>query len=130
MTTNDVMELVEVRRLAAVDMHGAHGSVQRRRVILAEFVLGAVGGVAFGVWALTSWHGTVGVVAGIYLLGLAANYAALALHAITLSRAGALDAELRGIDIRAALRHYTATQFWVFVPGLDAGLAMLQHGRK
>jgi hypothetical protein len=119
--------MVDVRRLAAVDMHGARGTIRRRRVILAEFVLGAVGGAAFGVWALTSWEGVLAVVVGLYLLGLAANYAALALHAITLSRAGALAAELRGTDIRGALRHYTGVQFWVFVPGLFAVLAVRQR---
>jgi hypothetical protein len=122
--------MMDVRRLAAVDMHGARGTTNRRRVILAEFSLGAVGGAAFGLWALTSWGGAVGVVAGLYLLGLAANYAALALHAITLARAGALDAELRGVDIRAALRDYTAKQFWVFVPGLFAVLAVRRARRR
>ena len=107
-------------------MYGARGTTRRRRVILAEFLLGAVGGTAFGLWALTSWDGAVGIVVGIYLLGLAANYVALALHAITLTRAGALNAELRSVDIRAALRHYTVTQFWVFVPGLFAALALMQ----
>ena len=121
--------MVDVRRLAAVDMHGARGSIRRRRVIIAEFVCGTVGGAAFGIWALASWEGAVGVVFGVYLLGLSANYAALAFHALTLARAQALDAELRGIDIRGALRHYTVTQFWVFVPGLFAVLALLQMGR-
>ncbi len=121
---------MDVRRLAAVDMHGARGTTRRRRVILAEFLLGAVGGAALGLWALTSWDGAVGIVGGVYLLGLAANYVALALHAITLTRAGALDAELRRVDIRAALHHYTITQFWVFVPGLFAALAFMQLAGK
>jgi hypothetical protein len=120
------MDVLDVRRLAAVDMHGASGSTLRRRVIIGEFVFGAVGGAAFGVWALASWEGAIGVVVGLYLLGLAANYVALALHAITLARRGALDAELRGVDIRSALRHYTVTQVWVFVPGLFAVLALAQ----
>jgi hypothetical protein len=39
---------MNVRRLAAVDMHGAAGRALRRRIILAEFVLGFVGMVAIG----------------------------------------------------------------------------------
>jgi hypothetical protein len=119
--------VVDVRQLAAVDMHGARGSVLRRRVILAEFVLGAIGGAAFGVWALASWNGAVGLLFGLYLLGLGANYLVLAVEVITLWPDGALDAELRDIDIRAALRHYTVTQVWVFVPYLFAALALAQR---
>jgi hypothetical protein len=44
MTVSSLLPDVDVRRLAAVDMHGARGSLLRRRVILAEFVLGAIGG--------------------------------------------------------------------------------------
>jgi hypothetical protein len=42
------MPLVDVRRLAAIDMHGVAGTRRRRRLILAEFVIGAVGGLAIG----------------------------------------------------------------------------------
>jgi hypothetical protein len=118
---------VNVRQLAAVDMHGTRGSVLRRRVILAEFVAGAIGGAAFGVWALASWDGTLGLLFGLYLLGLGANYLVLAREVIRLWPAGALEAELRGIDIRAALRHYTAAQVWVFVPFLFPALALAQR---
>src|SRR6185312_8473682 len=38
-------------RLAAVDMYGAAGTRRRRRLIRAEFVLGAAGGIGLGVWA-------------------------------------------------------------------------------
>ena len=34
--------LIDVRRLAAIDIYGRHGSKRRRRLILAEFVLAAI----------------------------------------------------------------------------------------
>jgi len=82
------MPFLDVRRLAAVDMHGTHGTLLRRRIILAEFVLGA-----------------------------------LAWHASQLSHRGALDAELRGVDLPRELRRYTRLQFWIAVPLLFVGLA-------
>jgi len=35
--------VIDVRRLAAIDMYGRHGRQRRRRLILAEFVLAAIG---------------------------------------------------------------------------------------
>ena len=116
---------IDVRRLAALDMHGARGTRRRRRLILAEFVLGAVGGAALGIWALT-WGGGVAVVLGVWLLGLAVNYLPLAAHVLALWRPGRLEAELAGVDLRAELRHYTRAQLWVLVPFWVAGLALAQ----
>jgi hypothetical protein len=79
------MPFLDVRRLAAVDMHG---TLLRRRIILAEFVHGA-----------------------------------LACHASQRSHRGALDAELRGVDLPRELRRYTRLQFWIAVPLLFVGLA-------
>ena len=45
------MSLVDVRRLAAIDMYGSAGTRLRRRLILAEFVVGAAGGMAIGLLA-------------------------------------------------------------------------------
>jgi hypothetical protein len=116
---------MNVRRLAALDMHGARGTPRRRRVILAEFALGTVGGAALGVWALT-WGGPVGVVLGIWLLGLAANYVPLTAHVLSLWDPRTLEAELSGLNLRAELRHYTRVQVWVLVPFCVAGLAVAQ----
>jgi hypothetical protein len=49
---NDRLRVTDVRRLAAIDMYGARGTVRRRRIILAEFVLGVLAMVAFGSWLL------------------------------------------------------------------------------
>ena len=43
------MEPLDVRRLAALDLHGVAGT-RRRRLIRAEFVVGAVGCTGLGVW--------------------------------------------------------------------------------
>jgi hypothetical protein len=119
---------MNVRRLAALDMHGARGTRRRRRVILAEFALGTVGGAALGAWALT-WGGATGVVLGIWLLGLAANYVPLTAHVLALWDPRALEAELSGLNLRAELRHYTRAQIWVLVPFCVAGLAVAQARR-
>jgi hypothetical protein len=120
---------VNVRRLAALDMHGARGTRRRRWLILAEFALGTVGSVALGVWALT-WGGATGVVLGVWLLGLGANYLPLTAHVVALWRPGALEAELAGADLRAELRRYTRAQFRVLVPFWVAGLAVARAGRE
>ncbi len=119
---------LNVRRLAALDMHGAAGTRRRRRVILAEFALGVIGSGALGAWALSSRSG-VGVVLGIWLLGLAANYLPLTVHVLSLWRQPALEEELAGLDLRSELRRYTRAQVWVLVPFWVAVLAVLQARR-
>lgn len=106
---------VDVRRLAAVDMHGLKGRPVRARVILVEFLLGVVLCLGLGIWLAAS-GGVVSVLFGLWLVGAGLNYVPLALHAISLSRPGRLDAELAGADIPAELRYYTKAQAWVFVP--------------
>jgi hypothetical protein len=107
---------MDVRRLAAIDMHGAKGSLVRRRVILAEFVLGAVVMPVFGAVMLVQLSGVGWKLFGLWLLGAGLNYVPLALHAISFSRRGALGAELAGADVPGELRYYTKAQVWVFVP--------------
>jgi hypothetical protein len=119
---------IDVRRLAALDMHGARGTRRRRRIILGEFALGTLGCGILGVWAL-NWGGAVGVILGVWLLGLAANYAPLTVHVLALWREPALDAELAGVDLHAQLRTYTRAQVWVLVPFWVAGLALAQARR-
>ena len=78
---------VNVRRLAAIDMYGARGAVRRRRIILAEFIAGAVVMVAFGVWLAAFSSGLGGRVLGIWIAGSGLNYAPLAAYAIALRTA-------------------------------------------
>jgi hypothetical protein len=120
------MALVDVRRLAAIDMHGVAGTMLRRRVILAEFVFGAAGCVFLGLLAATRAAAPGWRLAGVWLVGIGVNYAALAFHAVSLSRSGALDAELEGVDADSELRRYGVLQFWIVVPLLLAVLALRQ----
>lgn len=119
---------LNVRRLAALDMHGARGTLRRRRVILAEFALGTIGSLMLGVWALT-WDEVSGVVLGIWLLGLAANYLPLTAHVLALWQPDVLEAELAGADLGAELRRYTRAQIWVLVPFWVAGIGLAQSRR-
>jgi hypothetical protein len=70
--------------------------------------------------------GRIGWLWSIWLLGCAANYGALALHALTLYPQGRLESELRGIDVRSELRGYAVAQLLLFVPGIVAVVALVQ----
>src|SRR5580704_2632315 len=110
------MDVLDVRRLAAVDMHGVGGTRRRRRLIRAEFLLSGAGCVALGAWLASAAASPGWRVVGAWVVGVGANYAALAWQAALLSRPGALEAELAGADIRSEIRHYSYLQFWVVVP--------------
>ncbi|MEU5962527.1 hypothetical protein ABZ777_15070 [Micromonospora parva] len=107
---------MNVRRLAAIDMHGSRGTTRRRRIILAEFLVGVVLMVTWGGWLLVSSDSTGTRAIGLWLVGAGLNYAPLSLYALALMRPGALDAELADVDIDRELRRYTVLQLWVFVP--------------
>lgn len=100
-------------------MHGVAGRRFRRRIILAEFVLAALGGVALGAFLLADADGgLLGILFGIWALGVGLNYVPLALYALSLRSDQALAAELDDADVRAELRHFSLTQLWVAVPFL------------
>jgi hypothetical protein len=42
--------VMNVKRLAAVDMWGTRGTMRRRRIILAEFITGVIAATAVGAW--------------------------------------------------------------------------------
>ncbi len=116
--------MVNVRRLAAADMWGSAGTPRRRKLIRAEFVIGAIGCTILGVLTLTRGHGGVWDLVGFWLVGIGVNYVPLALHARSLSRRGALEAELQGLDLRRELRKAGAQQFWIAVPFVVALVAL------
>ncbi|GAA5195844.1 hypothetical protein GCM10023322_63400 [Rugosimonospora acidiphila] len=118
-----------VRRLAAVDMYGTVGSPLRRRVILVEFWAGVVL-CASGGAALAAVGQGGNRVFGWWLLSVAINYVPLALSATSLSRPGALDTELAGVDVRAQLRYYGVAQLVIAVPLAVAVLALAQSFRS
>jgi len=109
------MGFIGVRRLAALDMWGLEGSRKRRKLIRAEFVVGAVGCAGLGVFVLAGAAGWMTAL-GTWLLGAGANYMPLAVEAQRLSKPGALEDELRGIDVRRELRRAGLQQLWIAVP--------------
>lgn len=109
------MSLLDVRRLAALDMWGAAGTRRRRHLIRAEFFLGVVVCIGLGVVLLVTVGGWT-IVVGIWLIGTGINYLPLAWEAQSLSRPGALEEELRGIELRREFRRANVQQFWLFVP--------------
>jgi len=109
------MQLLDVRRLAAVDMHGMKGSPRRRRIIRAEFVVGVIGCTALGVLSLVISDGWARII-GVWLIGVGANYVPLAVAARSLSFPGALESELAGVDIPSEARRVGVRQLWILVP--------------
>ncbi len=107
-------------------MHGLSGTRTRARIITAEFVLGAVVCIGFGLLILIGVSGIGWAVFGAYLIALGLNYVPLAIYVIVLRRPGALAAELNGVDIPSELRRYTALQVWVAVPLAILVLALIQ----
>src|SRR5262245_46721080 len=116
--------MMDVRRLAALDMWGSAGSKRRRRIIRAEFVAGAVGCTILGLLGIFRGSGWM-VVLGFWLVGAGINYVPLALHARSLSRPGALETELAGVDVRSGLRRAGLQQFWIAVPFAIAVFALV-----
>jgi hypothetical protein len=123
------VRLLDVRRLAALDMWGASGTLRRRRIIRAEFIAGAVGCTLLGALALRTDAGLMRVV-GIWLLGAGVNYVPLAWEAVALSRRGALEAELADVDVPRALRRASVEQLWIAVPLAVAVAALLRARRR
>jgi len=105
------MALVDVRRLAAIDLHGTAGSRLRRRLILAEFIVGGAGGLGLGLWIAVSGSGA-GRLLGAWMAGIGINYSALALQAASLIRPGALDAELAGPEVGSEFWRYSYSAAW------------------
>ncbi|HUB39589.1 MAG TPA: hypothetical protein VMA72_12115 [Streptosporangiaceae bacterium] len=119
--------MLDVRRLAALDMHGFAGSAFRRSIIRAEFVLGAVAGAGLGIWVAVAATSVGWQLFGAWVVGMGANYAALAWQAALLSRPGALEAELADVDLARDLRRYSVLQFWIVVPLLLAVLTVRER---
>jgi hypothetical protein len=107
---------MDVRRLAAIDMHGVSGTLRRKRIVLAEFIVALIAGVALGAWIAAAAPGLGTRIFGIWMIGAGLNYAPLAAFAIALSRPGALETELVGVDASRELRRYSVLQLWLIVP--------------
>jgi hypothetical protein len=119
--------MLDVRRLAALDMHGRTGSPRRSRIIRIEFWLGAGACLIFGTALLVTDGADL---IGVWLCGAGLNYLPLALHANSLSRPGALDRELDGVDIPVEARRAFVRQFLIAVPGAVLLSELLSPARK
>jgi hypothetical protein len=109
------VNVTDVKRLAALDMWGTTGSKRRRQLIRAEFFVGAAGCLGLGMLTLATGSGWLTLL-GIWLVGVGINYVPLAFEAQSLSRPGALEDELRGLELRRELRRAGLHQFWIAVP--------------
>ena len=118
--------LIDVRRLAAIDMYGRHGSKRRRRLVLAEFVLAAIDIPLLGLAIVLAASPAPRVLLGAYLIGVGLNFVPLALHGISMSRASRLGTELADVDVAAELRRYTAKQLFIGIPLLVLTLGVVQ----
>lgn len=120
--------LLDVRRLVAVDLHGWKGTRRRRLIVLAEFVGGAVLGLALGLWVeLAAGNVGWGLLLGIWLIGVGANYVALTLNALPLLGQAALTNEVGSLDLSQLLKRYRVRSLWLVAPFLVAVLAVVQR---
>jgi hypothetical protein len=99
-------------------MWGTAGKLWRRRLIRAEFALGALGCTAVGLLLLVSASG-FWVFVGAWLVGAGINYVPLAVYAQLLSRPGGLEAELRDLDLRRELSRNRALEDAIPVESFD-----------
>ncbi len=97
-------------------MHGTRGTARRKRIILAEFTAALAATVALGTWLVIGASGLGTRILGIWLISAGLNYAPLTAFAISLSRPGALEAELANVDVGRELRRYSVLQLWILVP--------------
>jgi hypothetical protein len=121
------MWMMDVRRLAALDMWGSAGGRRRRVVIRWEFVLGTFGCFALGAVVVASASSSLWLLIGVWLVGAGINYVPLALYASALSRPGALERELEGVETGRELRRAGIQQLWIAVPGSVALAALIQE---
>lgn len=104
--------IFDVRRFTALDMFGTAGTLRRRRIICAEFVVGRPAAFLLGVLTLHSQQ----VLLGSCIIGIALNYLPLAAYAVKLLPSGELEAELTGVDVRHKLRQAGTAQLLLLVP--------------
>lgn len=121
-------QLIEVRKLAAVDM-----AWLGPRLVIAEYALGVLLPVALGIRFLAvgparAPHSAAGTLAvGVWLVCIGVNYVPLLAYALDMARSGAWRAEGRPEFARA--RRYGMQQFMLVVPLLVAALAIAQKRR-
>jgi hypothetical protein len=120
--------VITIRKLAAVDMAWIGP-----RVILAEYALGIVLPVIFGLisirsgllgWPQAGWE--VGV--GLWLVTISGNYVPLFIYALLIAQVGTVKVE--GEPEFARARRYGIQQVIILIPFLVVILAVLQERRR
>jgi hypothetical protein len=120
--------MIEIRKLAAVDMAWLGA-----RVIVAEYALGillpgALGLLSLRAGLLAPVHSDWEIAMGIWLASIAVNYIPLFIYAVLIARAGTVNAEGRPELARA--KRYGLQQVVILVPFLVLILAFLQEARR
>jgi hypothetical protein len=121
----DVYKVSDVRRFTALDMFGTAGTLRRRQIIVAEFVVGCPAVFVLAALVLRTGPSLFGG----WLLGVAFNYVPLAAHALSMFPPGRLEAELAGMDaddLRGQLSRAGVAQLLLLVPFLVALAATVQ----
>ena len=121
-------KLIEIRKLAAVDM-----AWLGPRVVVAEYALGVILPLGLGGFTLRSTLSssnplTWQTVLGAWLVTIAANYVPLFLYAVSIAKAGSVEAEGRP-EIPHASR-YGVQQGIILVPFLVVVIAVVQERRR
>lgn len=121
-------KLIEVRKLAAVDM-----AWLGQRFILAEYALGVILPLTLGAFTLRSnlasaSRSTWQTLLGLWLVGIAVNYVPLFLYAVFIARSGAVKTEGEP-EIRHA-RRYGVQQTIILVPFLVVVISVIQEARR
>jgi hypothetical protein len=120
-----VAKLIEVRKLAAVDM-----AWLGTRVILTEYAIGVLLPLALGVLTVRSSLSSANpptwqLLLGLWLIGISANYVPLFLYAVSLANSRTVQAEGKP-EIRHA-RRYGVQQTIILVPFLVVVASTVQE---
>lgn len=118
---------LDVRRLAALDLHGWSGTHRRRWIVLFEFAGASLGGLGLGLWTLAAATSPRVRLFGLAMIGIGCNFVPLTLYAVRARRQGTLSAELEGVDLGPELRRYSLLALWLVVPFLVAALSVIQR---
>lgn len=121
-------KLIEIRKLAAVDM-----AWLGPRIVVAEYALGVILPLALGAFTLRSTLSSSNGLTwqtffGFWLVTIAVNYVPLLLYAVSIARAGTVEAE--GRPEIANARRYGVQQAIILVPFLVAVIAAIQERRR
>jgi hypothetical protein len=118
--------MISIRRLAALDI-----AFLRKRLILAEFALGAFGSAALGVFTLLRSHSRGATIFGLYLVSLKVNYMPLLLHALSIAPHGTAMTEIAGEteDRRQLFRKYRRGSLILLIPFVVPIVAVAQWRR-